>query len=161
MCFLDFVNALELNAHENTRAHRDAMGRGATTTHTSQSGATPANAKPNGPDYLLCTICQKSVHVNVWPSHSARHTSFRKKLAVEEAVRASERDPHGRVAVSPDGEKGVDFGIVDAEKAARADWERTVVVNVTVVEALAVVALSAVRMASSAKGDGRGVKSVC
>ncbi len=155
VCLINFNNQSAFETHIRTQAHRNAV------TRSSERALVPRNpevrGQPAAPGYLLCNICNRDVHLDVWISHTARHTSDQQRDEIDAAVDESGKDKDG---VSVSYKDGVDFGIIDPAEALRKDVLRTADVVISRAEDAVPVGLYSYRLSSSPRGDNYGTKSV-
>ncbi|THG94461.1 hypothetical protein EW026_g7015 [Hermanssonia centrifuga] len=97
----------------------------------------------------------KDVHLDVWISHTARHTSDQQRDEIDAAVDESGKDKNG---VSVSYKDGVDFGIIDPAEALRKDVLRTADVVISRAEDAVPVGLYSYCLSSSPRGDNYGTK---
>lgn len=143
---LEFMNQFQLAAHEQTQGHKNTVKA---RNSAQQSGPTHVGGQPAGTGYLVCNVCQKSVHVDVWVSHTTRHTSYQRKVEVEEALHESEKDKNGVTVSYKD---GVDFGIIDS-----AELKRTAELSVMAAQKTGI-RLRDIKLSSAARGGEQGSK---
>lgn len=141
----------ELEAHQHTRLHKDVVVRAS----TYQGAPVDVVGVPAAPGYLQCSVCQKVVHVDVWISHTTRHTSYQRRQEVDAVLREAERDKHG---VSVSYKNGIDFGMMGLEEALREDMRRVADVKVQSTDSSAIIGLFSIRLSSSQRGDHYGEK---
>ena len=159
VCLDDFPSSQDYEWHTRTVAHKEATARHGA---SAGSGSAPTNDPnnitgfPAAPGYLECSVCHKSVHVDVWISHTARHVGVAKKGALDAAMAESEQDRNG---VSVSYKNGIDFGVLDPEEVRHPELMRTADVRIQAT-AQVNVGLYSATLASSASGDHHGVKYV-